>query len=360
MVYRYYPPASKSPYLQFFIRVFLLSLVLNFLGRFITEAVIIFIFILVDPSEASFLSEYINNVFTLEYLLDFFIMPFVIALILSVLAGAIAFIVNLASIGSKITSGLYIRFAKSRFGSLLSRAGIFDFTGVWICEQKISQDIDLRTGKSMFKELIGKRKVDVLFFPAILVTFILVIITKVTGFSDETEQALEIIAALIIFFTILVLCFYIPSMWIIQDAEIKKVDIGKTGDINNVVHIASSYRSGVTLIFGFSALVGFGDIAVKAFVNLAKNTLQRQDVSINTLASYVVTYLYAIGFLLMMASWVLPGVALAMIRYMNNHGKNIAQMRENVVKKGICQDGTLSQEFSGSSESKTTYEIITE
>ena len=358
MVYRYYPPASSSPYALFFVRVFLLSLVLNFLGRFITEAVIIFIVVLVDPSQASFLGEYFQDLLGLGYLLDFFIIPFAIALTLSLLAGGIAFVLNLAAIASKLTTGLYIRFARGRLGSLVSKTGLFDFHGTWICEQKTNVDIDLRTGGAMFKELIGRRKSDVLIFPAIMVTFIMVLITKITGFSEDIEQTLEIIAALVICVIILLLCFYIPSMWILQDAEIKKVNIGKTGDVDNVVHIASSYRSGVTAIFGFSALVGFGDIAVKAFVALSQNVTGQQIVMINPLASYLVTYIYVIGFLLMMASWVLPGMALAMIRYMSSHGKAIAQLRDHVVKKKICQEGTLIPELSETTDATTSYEVV--
>jgi hypothetical protein len=333
--------------------VILLSLVLFVVGRILTETVFLIIIVVFNPSEINFFFYYLSGILSLNFWITFAIRPYILALFIITTAGIIAYVSNLAAVGAKLMTWLYIKLASGRIGSLLSLTLIFDFAGDWMVEQKTREEINLKDWRGMFSELVKERAVDVIAFPALVSIFILVIVSKIVDLNPNNLifneiPAIDFAAISVGFFVVLLLCFYIPSMWILADGEIKKINFGKTGDVDYVFHVASSYKQGLATFIGFSGFVGFGKLAVQALVK-TEQSLQSEGLGTNVTAStadtiliYLATYVYALGFFLIMASWLLPGISLAMLRYMKSHGKYVAQTREKVVIKGICREGTLT------------------
>jgi hypothetical protein len=341
--YFYKPPKNIRSYLTFFFFVYLTSFVLYFIGKIVADFIIVGFF-LADADKV--LKFVINEYQTSQYWIEV-LFPFLLCIPIILIAGIIAYIFNLATIGARLMTGIYIRIASGKIGNLIGLIPLFDFGGDWVVETKAKEEINLSTGRGMYKELVAERGGDIVIFSALLGSFLLVILEKISLISLDPSVFHKVLsvnlnegdffAIITGFISIFLLCLYIPSMWILKDGEVKKIIFDEENDIKNVTNVATTYRQGFSLFIGFSGLIGIGNIAVEWVKAHIPNA-----VSNSSILEYIAVYAYAISFFLIMASIILPGICLTMIRYMKKHEEFILSTRQNLIKNNVAKSGTIS------------------
>lgn len=347
MSYFYKKPKNIFSYVTFFIYVYITSFILFVIGRLITEVIIVGLFL----GDVTKILNFFSSNLTQEYLIDFFL-PFILGIPIIIIGGVIANVLNLGSLGAKMMTGIYIRLASGKIGNFIGLIPLFDFGGTWIVETKAKDEVNLSTGRGMYKELVLERGNDVLFFSSLVAAFLLILLGRLGFVSLSPANFLfnnlineaDFYAIIAGFITIFVLCLYFPSMWIFRDGEIKKIAIDEEGDVKSVKNVSNTYRQGLSLFIGFSSLIGIGNVALN-WIDL--QVMENNISSIPVFIKYVGVYVYAIGFFLILASIMIPGISLATIRYMKHHEENILKTRHSLLKRGTGKSGSI--QFSESS-----------
>ena len=363
-MYVYKPPKSKRSIFAFIGIILIISFIVFILGKELTQIGFILFAVLFYPEYLTSLGDILANFLSPSFQFNYVFIPYLITLPLMLVAGILAYIIDLGNIGARVMTWFYIRLASGRIGSLMSLTMVFDFSGDWLVEQKGREEIDLTNWRKMFSELFKERAVDVFVLPALIAIFLLVILAKFININPDllyygnlsTVDFSGIIVAIVVIFLV---CFYIPSMWILKDGDIKKVNYNKNGDIDYVRHISTSYKQGYSAFIGLSAILGFGKFAQDAIIATeqqysSEHIFLSQTIT-NTALIYLASYIYAFGFFLVMVSWLIPGVTLTLIRYIRNHGKNTVQIRKKVVEEGICSEGTLTESLLEKKQDLTDY-----
>ena len=363
-MYIYKPPNSKKSTFSFLAIILVISFVVFLIGKELVQIGFVVFFFLFYPSYIPSFGSIVSSFLSPSYQLSYIFIPFLITVPLMVFVGLLAYIIDLGSIGARLMTWFYIRIASGKIGSLLSLTMVFDFSGDWLVEQKGRNEIDLTNWRKMFIELFIDRAVDVFILPALLGIFLLVLLAKVITINPDllyygnlsTVDFSGIGVAIVVIF---LMCFYIPSMWILKDGDIKKINYNKHGDIDYVRYISTSYKQGISAFISISAILGFGKFAQDAIVateqQYSLHGISMPSTITNTALFYLASYLYAFGFFLVLASWLIPGLSLVMIRYMRHHEQYTVQIREKVVKKGICREGTLTESFLEKKQDQTDY-----
>ena len=348
MSFFYKPPKNKRSYLSFFIFVYILSFILYFIGHFINDFIIV---IFIMPTFNQAFDFIVNKELTSSSYWIQFMFPIALSIPIGLLAGLITYFLKLANFGAKFMTKIYIRIASGRVGRIIGLIPLFGFGGEWVVETKAKEEIDLSTGRGMFKELVAERGGDVLVFSSLLGSFLLVVLHKL-AFVDLSPTTFyfpyknvylingaDLFAIFTAFITIFVLCFYIPSMWIFKDAEVKKIVFDKNdSDIKDVTNVAITYRQGLGTFIGFSGLIGIGSIAIDWASKIPGGNV---TITSSTILTYIAIYSYALAFFLEIAAFILPGICLTMIRYMRKHEEFILSTRQSLIKTGTGKSGSI-------------------
>ena len=323
--------------------IYLTSFILYSFGRIIGDLVVV-----------TFASPNISDVITFiktyyptsEYWTEVFF-PFFVSVPVIFLGGMITYFLNLATICARFMTKIYIRLASGRIGNFLDLIPLFDFGGTWVVETNAKEEINFSTGRGMYKEFILERGSDVLFFSSLVGALLLVILQKL-NFVDLTVNVsnyyfknlittADFFTIITAFITLFILCLYIPSMWIFRDGEIKKIVFASGKDVKTATNISNTYREALGVFIGFGGIIGIGDIAINSVISPLPNALANKS----TIFYYLAIYSYSLSFFIVMASILLPGICITMLRYMTKHEQFVLDTRQKLIKSGTGKSGSI-------------------
>lgn len=282
-------------------------------------------------SVASILNQNILNVTFLIYLL---IIPNII----------VALVIMWLKLWTKLSRILCPRLTlalNGRLGFLLELTQFFDFRGDWYLENTLIYEYNLHNTSSIFKTLIIDRWHDVLFFPTVLSSALALLLVVLTNKPDYFLSVF-IIAP----FTPLLLTFWTPNLWTVEDAGLKAMMYQKTGEISNINKISAIIREGFNKLVGIGAIIGIGTTGATAIRSSLTGTSFTSSAS--SLSSSLEDLLsFNLNFLASALLWMLTvsilvialsllGNILVSIHYLNGeHIENIKHFREALQKKQI-------------------------
>ncbi|MFW9930320.1 MAG: hypothetical protein ACFFD1_13070, partial [Candidatus Thorarchaeota archaeon] len=195
-------------------------------------------------------------------------------------------------LGKRITPKFALSF-KGRIGYVLELTQFFEFSGDWFLESIAVHEYDFRGFRPAFKELVTERWRDTIFFPVSLVATLSLLIVTLTN-KPELFLSLLIIAPVLP----LLLAFWTPFIWIIDDSGLKRVNYGEPGDINAINRISTIIRDGFNKLVGIGALLGLGTAGSSAI----RSTYVPIDQSILT-SSFENLITFNFNFIISAAIW---------------------------------------------------------
>ena len=262
---------------------------------------------------------------------------------------AIAIVVSIFGIWRRVGGRLTTRFAlafKGRIGKLLELTQFFQFSGDWYLEAIAVHDYNFAGYRPAFKELITERWRDTIFFPVALAATLSVLLVTVTN-KPENFWSILIIAPILP----ILLTFWTPFIWTMQDSGLKRVNWGETGDVNAIERVSNIVRDGFNKLVGIGAILGLGTAGSTAIrANITGTSFDDQFLisSLESLLAFnlnfiVSTGLWTIGLFFLICAASLPGVVLASLVYLNRGQiDNVKRLREQM-KRADIMFGTSTQ-----------------
>ena len=282
-----------------------------------------------------------------------FFSTFQIIIIMIIANSVLAILLVKLKFWKKITEIITQRFVYSmhgKLGTILELTQVFDFNGEWFLESSTVNDYNFSSIKKSFSEIFSKRWRDVIFFPiavsstlGLLISFF---INNVTLYGDASRYALIESIFFFILLMPIILSFWTPVMWIIDDCGIKLLTHRTSGDIDSVKSLSNELKRGFHTIFGFGAIIGIGSAISLSLVGLfTTNTYGIQFLAISF--SNVQDFYYApiINLILWSIIFLILSIALtinAMFILSNNYLKNdhirlVKKIRESFHEKGFIK-----------------------
>jgi hypothetical protein len=270
-------------------------------------------------------------------------------MILIALNVAIAFIVIILGLWRRLGKRLTTRFAlafKGRIGRMLEMTQFFEFSGDWYLEAIAVHDYNFTGWRPAFKELITERWRDTIFFPVSLAATISVLLVTISN-RPEFFWSVMVIAPILP----ILLSFWTPFVWTMQDSGLKRVNWGETGDVNAIERISNIVRDGFNKLVGIGAILGLGtagSTAIRESITGLSSDSQFLTASIESLLSFnlnflVSTGIWTIGLFFLICAASLPGVVLTSLVYLNRGQiDNVRVLRERM-KKAHIMFGTSQQ-----------------
>jgi hypothetical protein len=236
---------------------------------------------------------------------------------------------------------------KGKLGRLLELTQFFDLEGDWYLENAAIHTYDFKNIRSSIKEIVFNRWKNTFFMPPALTATIGVLIVSLTNPANYVFTL--IVSPLMP----IILLFWLPIIWTIEDSGLKTVEWESTGEIVSLHRISKTLDEGFHKLIGFSAVFGIGTAGSNAFrEQIGGNNFASIELNFNYIISVL---LWTIGLFLLMCAISLTGITIVSVFYLSRHHlASIRIFREKMQEKGVFF-GTTQQFFDHRSEDTAIY-----
>lgn len=240
-----------------------------------------------------------------------------------------------------LMSLIMISILKGPFGTILDKLRIIDLPGTWYMEEEIEDPIGSDKIFGLYRNLIFKRWKDTILFPAVFSANIALILIALVQ-----DKAFFSWAFLYAPLAPLLLTFWTPVLWVIQDSAVKSVKVSKTNDeIIELQQVSVTLRNGSNTLFSIGAFIGIATIGI----NFIRPQLGQKILSDVTLLSsnssnflglnfsfIFSSILWTIGLILLLISLSITGMGLNSAYYLaTKHKQNVESFRQALIVKNI-------------------------
>ena len=229
---------------------------------------------------------------------------------------------------------------RGRLGGLLEITQFFQFGGSWYLEAQSVNDYNFNSTMGVVHELVRERWRDTIFFPTSLAASISILIFS--AYSDQLSiMSLFVLGGILP----LLLAFWIPALWVIQDSGLKRAEWSFNGELLTIQKISDILRDGFNKLVGFGAIFGIGTAGASVFrAQITGNSVSTAsaltggiqsllNLNFNFLVSAV---LWTIALLFIVTAVSLTGNVITSLSYLNtDHLDNVKKMRTKLQQKEI-------------------------
>lgn len=294
------------------------------------------------------ITNVLSNPFTLIQGFEFGLVILAVVIVLIFLNLFLAIFVSKTGLWRRVGRRFSSKFAlllQGRFGRLLELTQFFDLGGEWYLEELASHGYDFDSVEHVAEELLAERWRDTFYFPTALSAVIALLLVTLTG-NPFMFASIIVIAPLMP----LILSFWTPFIWTLQDAGLKRVEWStESGDVLIIQRISDILRDGFDKLVGISALFGIGTAGASAFrsqfTQVDSNVL---SAGLDSILSLNVTFLvsslmWTVTMFFLVSALNSAGFMLSSLAYLNGrHVENVQHCRTSLQEKDLFL-GTTQQ-----------------